>query len=149
MCFLPIKSRLVDVAAKIDPSCYRRLDNMRARSFAVSGTRKTATVVSALSWTVFFSLNEVCNTTGKKKFAKFYLEKKLKKTPLFFGIARTEESCKYSSAIRLPSTKLQARIIMLNTLWTVLGEHHNQINGPCDPRFLTKSLPTYHIYYRI
>lgn len=37
--------RLVDVAAKIDPSCYRRLDNMRARSFAVSGTRKTATVL--------------------------------------------------------------------------------------------------------
>lgn len=37
--------RLVDVAMKIDPSCYRRLDNMRARSFAVSGTRKTATVL--------------------------------------------------------------------------------------------------------
>nr|XP_022341002.1 anaphase-promoting complex subunit 4-like [Crassostrea virginica]XP_022341003.1 anaphase-promoting complex subunit 4-like [Crassostrea virginica] len=37
--------RLVDVGESLEPVSFRRLENMRAHSFAVSGTRKTATVL--------------------------------------------------------------------------------------------------------
>ncbi|XP_061192956.1 anaphase-promoting complex subunit 4-like [Saccostrea echinata] len=39
------KINTLDVGDRLEPSCCRRLDNMRAHSFAVSGTRKTATVL--------------------------------------------------------------------------------------------------------
>ncbi|XP_056005623.1 anaphase-promoting complex subunit 4-like isoform X2 [Ostrea edulis] len=39
------KIKTLDVGDKLEPSCFRRLENMRAHSFAVSGTRKTATVL--------------------------------------------------------------------------------------------------------
>ena len=49
--FFPYFSRLVDVGESLEPVSFRRLENMRAHSFAVSGTRKTATVVRELDQT--------------------------------------------------------------------------------------------------
>jgi len=37
---------VIDAGEMLESHCHRRLDNMKAHSFAVSGTRKTATVVS-------------------------------------------------------------------------------------------------------